>query len=404
MSRVLLVVVCLSVMFFLASTTSAYMIDDVLLVPKAAYSPEIDGVMESIWYSASSEIVVVLDAGGEVPPEDYLDLFGTIRLMWDDDNLYVFFHAVDEELRTDSANTYENDGWEIYFDGNNSKTDQNYDGEDDVQLRIEYDDVAAADMDAGYGSSVSWNYSTAGIVFAIEDWFAEAGDGMGWDLEVAFPLEDLKIPAEVGTWFGFDVQMNDNDTGGRNNMYRWWGSDNIAWVYANLFGTVELSGYVADDPMQIPQTTEAPVIDAVLDNAWLTNSFGIAQGKYVVRNGTTVPDGFAEILDWWDLQVELYTMWDADAFYFFGQVIDDEISNTSGNAWENDSFELYFDGDNSKNDFTAGVPYDANDKQWRWVWDVTGTPGSGTDEYAWGSLDIDYDGYAFELKIPAADF
>jgi hypothetical protein len=405
MSRVLLVVFCLCLMFFLVGTTNAYKIDDVLEVPKAAYPPTIDGVMESIWYSASTEDVDVLDSGDSAPPESYLDLFGTIRVMWDEQYLYVFFHAVDDVIRTDNANTYENDSWEMYFDGDDSKTDQNYDGVDDIQLRIEYSDEDASGIDRGFGNSADWGFSTAGIQFAIEDWFAEAGDAMGWNLEVAFPLEDLKIPADVGTMFGFDVQMNDNDTGNRNNMYRWWGNDNNAWIHADLFGTAELSAYVADDPMQIPQTKEAPVIDAVLDNAWLANSFGIAQGTYVVRDGATVPSGFTEILDWWDLQVEFYTMWDADAFYFFGQVIDDEVSNTGGNSYENDSFELYFDGDNSKNDYGAGVGYDANDKQWRWVYDRTAIEAGWADvgEWAWGSLDIDYDGYAFELKIPASD-
>jgi hypothetical protein len=410
MKKVLLTFICLAVMLFLSSAVIADTKDGVLQIPKAAHPPVIDGQLDDIWYSASFERVVKLDDADTTPPDNYLDLYGTLRVMWDDDNIYLFLHSTDDICNCASTNTYENDSWEFYFDGNNSKTPGAYDGVDDLQLRIEYDDLEISEIDIAYGTAADWGFDASGIVYnPAKDWErathrtdpigVAVGDALGWNLEVSIPLEALQIEPEVGSIFGFDVQMNENDTNTRDDMYRWWATSNDEWHWAELFGEAELTGYVADDYLKVPQTTAAPLIDGVLDDVWLDNSVLIQADEFNLRNGATIPAEFTDLEFWDDLQVAYRVMWDETAYYFWCEVIDDIVCIACPNTYEQDGIEIYFDGDNSK-----GASYDDNDKHWSWPWstDVKQTTGQ-TEEFAWGDLEGDYPGYTFELMVPAAE-
>ena len=364
--------------------------ENMLQIVKASYAPVIDGDMDEIWYTATTERIVKPDAAEGSPPDDYLDLFSTMRLMWDDTSLYLFIKVVDDEISSSSANSYENDGVEIYFDGDNSKTPGTYDGVDDLQTRIEYQD----------GDDVYMYDSVPdGTEGAVADWANMDGDAFGYIIEVQYPLAELNIDAESGSIFGFEVQINDRDNQNRETLYRWWGTDNNAWNDASLFGTAELIGYQADDYLNIPYTATPPEIDGVLDPVWQSGAPPIYQGTYVFTNGGVVGGQYFEIYKWEDAQMEFRTLWDDDFFYFWCEVIDDELSTTSANSWENDSIELYFDGDNAK-----AEAYDFDDIQWRWVWDETNNeyvPGNET--FAWGELPSGLNGYTFELAIPWED-
>jgi len=390
------IIISLSVILLFAgmvNTKPNTVVDDVLWVPKASQPPIIDGMLDGLWYSVTNERATVLDPStGET--DDWYDLFPTFRVMWDDTYLYMYILVIDEEVRTDGANTYDLDGVEFYFDADNSKTEGNYDGIDDVQLRINYDDVDATGIDVGYGTGGNWGYDASGIMFAIADY--DRMDG-GYMLEVAFPLADLQIDPEVDLEFGMDIQINDNDTGARDHMYRWWADNNDEWKDASLFGTAMLSSYMADSVMQVVQAPSEPTIDGELDDVWLTAPV-ISHNTYVY-----VPeDQFMEIDYWEDLQLAYRVMWDENNFYFFADVIDDEINTTRSESWLNDGFELYFDGDDSKNDLDTG--YDENDLQVRWVYGDEAVPGAMPNAvHAWLERADDPMGYTFELKIPADD-
>lgn len=381
MKRVLFAVICLSMILSAATK------DGVWQVPKAAYPPTIDGEMDDIWKAASTELIVKLNQDDAAPPDDYLDLFATGRVMWDDTNLYIFVKVVDDEISSSSANSYENDSVEYFFDGDNSKVVEAFDGVDDVQTRIEYQD----------GSDVSL-YDTwpvpEEVEGAVADWENLDGDAFGYAVEVAVSLSSLSI--EPGQIFGFELQVNDRDNEARENMYRWWGISNDAWHWAHIWGEAELINWMADDIMPVAQLPSAPVIDGVEDDVW-KDIMEIHQGTYVFMNGDVVDGSFTEITDWMDAQLDFRLGWMADGFYVFAKVTDDEISTSGANAYENDSIELCFDGDNSKGDVYDGV----DDVQYRWVYDEMAEGNQGiTSTVAWGELD-ELDGYTMELMIPA---
>jgi hypothetical protein len=377
--------ICL--MFLAVGSLLANTMDDVWLVHKAEYPPTIDGQMDDIYRAASKERVVLVDPE-LAAPDDYLDCFGEAWLLWDENNIYILVKVVDDEISSTGANSYENDSIEYYFDGDNSKVvGPPYDGFDDVQMRIEYQD---GDDETLYDTF------PAGSEGAVGDWEAIDGDAFGYIIECAIPLAGVNV--EPGSIFGFEIQINDRDNEARETMLRWWGTNNNAWQDASLFGEANCIEYVASDIMNVVQMP-APTIDGIIDAAWDGVPY-IGMGTYVYTNADAIDGSFHEILEWEDSQMQFKLGWDADNMYLWCEVIDDEVSISGANSYENDSIELCWDGDNSK----SPSPYDADDLQQRWVWSATtADAGSPTSTVAWGELVQDLEGYTCELAVPAAD-
>ena len=97
-------------------------VDNILLIPHAAYPPVIDGEMDEIWYNVSNTPASSYVEGTE--PDNWLDLFTFFRLMWDEQYIYMFARIYDDVIDTHHSNSWERDGLEIYFDGDNSKNDE----------------------------------------------------------------------------------------------------------------------------------------------------------------------------------------------------------------------------------------------------------------------------------------
>ena len=144
--------------------------------------------------------------------------------------------------------------------------------------------------------------------------------------------------------------------------------------------------YKPDAIQSIQKTFIQPVIDGQFDPIW-----------------TFVPEmSMKQILleepaDWNDLHGKFRTLWDEKNIYLFLSVRDDTLRTDHPDAWNNDVVEIYFDGDNSKNDPATG--YDSNDLQIRYTYmgDSWQAPSS---EFAFHKTRRGYD---FEAKIPAAD-
>jgi hypothetical protein len=97
-------------------------------------------------------------------------------------------------------------------------------------MRFERKDVATGDIDAA-----GW-FEKESVAYMNKD----VADG--WNLEFGIPLEKLGIASSLNHWYGFELQLNDNDTDKRDDMRRWWSWNNISWSNASWFGTAELLG------------------------------------------------------------------------------------------------------------------------------------------------------------------
>lgn len=221
-------IIWMLVVAVLFSGVSIAELDDTgrLIVPETSVAPVIDGELDDVWQNVSEEGILITDiinAGGNVPPDDDSDLSGTFKVMYDNDNFYIYLTIQDSVIDYQFSN-WNGDGVEIYFDGDNSKWGA-YDGVNDNQIRITVDDVELANVDS------SLPIDGSDFMVVITD--------LGYNIEASFPLEKLQIIPE--TTFGFEVQINDNDGGGgRETMTRWFSNDNNSWQDSSLFGEAVL--------------------------------------------------------------------------------------------------------------------------------------------------------------------
>ena len=58
--------------------------EELLIVPKAAHPPTVDGQLDPIWKNVANHRLQVYKGG--ISPTNWLDFFSCARMMWDDNN------------------------------------------------------------------------------------------------------------------------------------------------------------------------------------------------------------------------------------------------------------------------------------------------------------------------------
>jgi hypothetical protein len=331
--------------FALSMTAMAEVKDDVLYIPKTSVAPVIDGVMDSVYYQHAEVLITKEDPSDGVLIDDWFDSFGHAYLLWDDVNLYCFINVHDDWINMDGGN-HEYDGVEMYFDGDDSKTEGAYDGIDDLQLRFNVGEDDPTLIDTGYGTGANWGFDQT--VFE----HVQPETDMGWVLEFAVPFADLQLAP--GETFGFDIQINDADESTREHMLRWWqdaDNANDQWQNASLFGTAMLrtDRVITDDQvLDVPMTGAAPTIDAVMGDGEWSDSYQVSGNLFDSALDVYTVD------DWTDMRYTANMMWMDDDLYLYLTVLDDWI-NAEGGDYNYDGVEFYFDADNSKMDAYDGI-------------------------------------------------
>ena len=145
------------------------------------------------------------------------------KVLWDDDNLYVYATVNDAVLDKTGAQKHEQDSLEVFIDEDNGKT-ASY-GEDDKQYRINYENEQSFNGKKCLAENVKSATKTI--------------DG-GYVVESAFKWTDIK-PAN-GTKIGLELQINDAKGGMRIGTLSWYDETGMGWSGSNVYGTVELTG------------------------------------------------------------------------------------------------------------------------------------------------------------------
>jgi hypothetical protein len=212
---------------------------DLLTVFRTERSPVIDGRQDKSWRGVPRiKISNLFDVTG--PLDGPRDLSAYFQMMWDDDNLYLFVEVTDNELNVASPNSWENDGIQIYFDGDNSKNTASectddwgaYDS-NDYQLT------------AAFGQDPI-SYPTPIDVAALH--FAYEQQRKGYTIEAALPFDVLLFTATKGHRFGFEMQVNDNDLGVLQNVLLWSSTaSECTYLNPSLWGTAILADEHGDD-------------------------------------------------------------------------------------------------------------------------------------------------------------
>lgn len=157
--------------------------------------------------------------------------------LWDNTNLYIIVSVTDDDLSNDSGDTwYEDDGIEIYIDGDNSK-DRNYDNSNDIQYGFVWNTTDIQEGGNNPGGSVN------GVDFITTN------TAEGYNLEVKIPWSSIGVTPVIGNEIGIDIAINDDDGGdGRENKISWNCTVDDAWQNPSLFGTVVLTEEDSPNP------------------------------------------------------------------------------------------------------------------------------------------------------------
>lgn len=174
----------------------------------------VDADADAAWGNAVN-IPLTINKGSEAS--------ANAKVLWDDDNLYVYATIKDAVLDKTGAQTHEQDSLEVFIDEDNGKT-ASY-GEDDKQYRINYNNE----------QSFNGKKCLAGNVKSA----TKTIDG-GYVVEAAFKWTDIK-PAN-GTKIGLEFQINDAKDGKRIGTLSWYDETGMGWSGSNVYGTVELTG------------------------------------------------------------------------------------------------------------------------------------------------------------------
>lgn len=174
----------------------------------------VDADADAAWGNAVN-IPLTINKGSEAS--------ANAKVLWDDDNLYVYATVNDAVLDKTGAQTHEQDSLEVFIDEDNGKT-ASY-GEDDKQYRINYNN----------GQSFNGKKCLAENVKSV----TKTIDG-GYVVEAAFKWTDIK-PAN-GTKIGLELQINDAKGGKRIGTLSWYDETGMGWSGSNVYGTVELTG------------------------------------------------------------------------------------------------------------------------------------------------------------------
>ena len=174
----------------------------------------VDADADAAWGNAVN-IPLTINKGSEAS--------ANAKVLWDDDNLYVYATVKDAVLDKTGAQTHEQDSLEVFIDEDNGKT-ASY-GEDDKQYRINYTNEQSFNGKKCLAENVKSATKTI--------------DG-GYVVEAAFKWTDIK-PAN-GTKIGLEFQINDAKDGKRIGTLSWYDETGMGWSGSNVYGTVELTG------------------------------------------------------------------------------------------------------------------------------------------------------------------
>jgi xylan 1,4-beta-xylosidase len=253
-----------------------------VVIARAATPPTIDGVVDPRWEQvAPLPLGNVVQGPADVPA---VDLAGSFRALWDDEHLYLLVDVQDDARIKDSANSWDDDGVEIFVDADNGKT-RSY-GRNDFQYAFRWGSPTPIEAKRG---------ATDGVTLAQVD------TATGYRMEIAIPFATIRGKPAAGGFIGLEVHVNDDDDGGgRDGKRAWFGTVDNAWQTPAAFADAELGAaaqvatglrgtYFTNRSMT---TVAVERVDPTLDFDWGTGSpaIGVPMNDFAARwTGKLVP-------------------------------------------------------------------------------------------------------------------
>jgi hypothetical protein len=210
-----------AVAYYAPSNTSSSSYIQNIEVEDGIYStskaPIIDGVVDVLWNNYNAFSLNKVSVGTVSSPAD---LSATFKVTRDATNFYILADVNDDILNNSGSANWQKDGIEIYIDMGNDKSGS-YVPNSDFQY------------------SFVWDVSTSqsGLTFAQT---TKPGNN-GYIFEISIPWLTLKGAQASGTFIGFDLQVEDDDSGTRNGKIAWADGTDNAWQSTSVLGTLQIA-------------------------------------------------------------------------------------------------------------------------------------------------------------------
>ena len=231
----------------------------------AAQPPVLDGQVDEIWADASTQYFV--------PLADPANASGIWKVLYDSENLYVMVDVTDDSLHNDSADSWQDDSVEIYFDGGNTKVNTPLSG-DDHQYTFGWttDEIQGTNIDG----------ATEGIEHAQVD------TDTGWRIEVKMPwLSIWGVVPQGGDLIGIDCYYNDDDDGGDSREGKMLSFSAVeGWNDASQWGTAVLAAI--PEPILVDPNSDLAAANAA---AKAGDTIEFAAGTYAITEAIEIKDG-----------------------------------------------------------------------------------------------------------------
>lgn len=177
-------------------------------------TPVVDGTKDAVWLTNSMPYNI------NTPLFAWQGATGSVRALWDENYIYALFEVEDSVLNADSANAYEQDSVELFFDEENMKEDY-------------YTDLAGQ-YRVNYKGELTFGTvpTTEGVKAAVSQ------TAKGYIVEIAIPLKNT--PA-AGMLYGFEAQINDsNAAGSRQSVMKFNDTTDNSYMSTALWGELLL--------------------------------------------------------------------------------------------------------------------------------------------------------------------
>ncbi len=211
----------------------------------------VDGIMSAGEWENADEMSMNMVEGGRpldsvaVQWKDHMAFF---RLMWDDDNFYVFATVIDSLLEgiADRGSPWNNDCVELFINGADTTLATSYDTTC-AQWRYDYPEAPG---DTGVvGDLLHHTSQVAYKTFSGAPGTNQALASVGWTgsvngytLEIAIPKDSLPGGynfLKAGSQVGFEISCgNRGNTVPQKSVLHWWTSNGLTWQNPQLFGQI----------------------------------------------------------------------------------------------------------------------------------------------------------------------
>lgn len=247
-----------------------------LQINTASSAPVINGDVDAVWANAVSYACNNITRG-EVTDDN--DLSGTVKMLTDNNNLYILIEVKDDIVKSNSpTEAWQNDGVELFFDmGWNAPNSY---GANDFQY------VFCA-------NGILWkeykHTAIAGVVYKAKN------TPTGYVIEASIPWSTTTGLSAAGTLMGFDMNIIDIDlkpAGQFDAKKAWYGVIDEGYANPSLLGVAKLTGSTIIDA-QAPTVPSGVNSSAILPSgytiSWTQSTDNVGVANYeVFRNGIPV--------------------------------------------------------------------------------------------------------------------